>query len=122
MSTYAPPEGAPEDFYATLPFADAQAVLRSTVPEPRTARLATCEWHSTMIDPGRGSFAVVRRGGPLEELLGERILVTAGGRSVAAYVTALREIEEDLSLYRRAFLALATLATERLTVKVEVLA
>lgn len=74
-------------------------------------------WFGTTVFAETGSVAVVRAGGPLEELVGEIVAVSYGGRSVYAYVaisTALLEEDVDLSLSRRTFLALAPLYAERL--------
>lgn len=119
--TWVPPAGATEEYYASLPFATAQAKLAETAPNPMTWQLVTCEWHGTRVDPNRGSFAVVRADGPLAGLVGERLRVSFGGREVFVYVVATRAIDDDLSLARRAFAALAVLSTETLNVGVEVM-
>lgn len=119
MPFVAPDE--PDDFLAALPFPEAQTALTSP-PVAGSTRSATCGWHGTFTDPNRGAYAVVAPDGPLADLLGERIRVRSGARAVVATVTAERDIPEDLSLARRAFLELALLSTEELRVSVEVLA
>lgn len=120
--TWTPPEGATEDYYAALPWPESQRKLAEGAAVPHSARLATCGWHGTKIDPNRGAFAIVRSDGPLADLLGERVRVGAYPRAAYVYVTDERaDVEEDISLTRRAFAALAPLATDELAVKVEVM-
>lgn len=65
-----------------------------------------------------GSFAVVRRGGPYVDLVGEILRVVAGGRESFVVVLESADVVEDLSLARRPFLNLASLATEILPAEV----
>jgi hypothetical protein len=112
-----------DEYIGTLPFAEAQATFATRGPLGGSARLATCGWHGSDFDPNLGSFAVVQRGGKLDDLLGERIKVTAGpGRAVYAYVIDTLDTLDDLSLTRRCFMALAPPATTALDVLVEVVA
>jgi hypothetical protein len=116
--TWAPRPGTPEDLLATLPWAESQQAL-SGGPIPGTLTIATCGWHGTLTEPTRGAVAVLKVGGPLSDLLGERLRVTWEGASV--YVVALeeRDVAEHMSLARPAFSRLALLATEQLVVQVE---
>jgi hypothetical protein len=115
------PENATEEWYGRLPFHLAQAEFGAGSPDPSTAILAQLGWHSTFTDPNRGSFAVVRRDGPLHDYLGERIKVTVFPRSVYAYVVARRDIAEEISLTRPLFGRVALLAeTSVENAKVEV--
>lgn len=101
-------------------FAAAQAALDG--PTLRVvAGLVTVGWHDTSAHPERGCFAVVRRDGPLTDLIGEPLLVSARGRSVIVYCMASAAVPTDLSLARRAMMALSTLARETLDCQVEVI-
>jgi PKD repeat protein len=112
---------------AMLPWCEGQYVLRDgTVAEGALAR-GTVGWHGTNFNPYRGAYAVARTGGPFEEFVGERLRLTyyrdpAVPRSVIVYVVDEAQPIEDLSLARRAFLALAPLSATEISVVAEVLA
>lgn len=113
------------DVIARLGWEDAQRLLLSAVV-PTPTYQATASWHGTVVDPNRGSFAVVRAGGPLAGLVGERLKLTTVGnnqRTCFVYVfQAVSALEQDISLARRAFAALELLAIDTVDVKIEVMA
>jgi hypothetical protein len=111
-----------DDYIATLPHLEAQALLGARGPIRSTGRLTTCSWHGTAFDPRLGSFAVVQIGSDLEDLLGERVKVTSSdtARSVYAWVCDVKDTDEPISLTRRCFIDLAPPATDALAVVVEV--
>jgi hypothetical protein len=120
--TWAPNPSATEEQLAGLPFASAQAALAGQ-PQPGSARTAVCSWHGLRVDPMRGCFAVVRTGSPLDGLVGERLKVTDRRTRRFVYVYCRAEVvdlPDDLTLARRAFLALRLLWTETAKVKIEV--
>lgn len=86
------------------------------------ARQARAEWHGTSIDARRGALALVRDDGVLADLVGERVRVTFGARSANVYVVASSDIDEDISLTRRAWMALANASRDFIDVRVEVIA
>jgi hypothetical protein len=106
---------------ARLPFYEAQEALRGA-RQSGTARFASCEWHgaSQYGDPERTSFAMVDESGPLGELVGERIVVSFEGRQVYAYVHRSTQLDAEMSLNRRAFMALAPLSADALSVAIAV--
>lgn len=117
----------PYETIARMGFLDAQRLLETIIEadSPKYATAAT--WHGTRVDPNRGSFAVVRAGGPLAGLVGHRIVVTTTGpvtkRSVIVYVFAAKSVlDADLSLARRPFAQLELLSADTLDVTVQVLA
>lgn len=78
-------------------------------------------WHHTDISPEAGSFCIVRRGGPYEDLLGDILILTVGLRApIYVYVLNTAPIVADISLARRAFLALGRLSHDRIQARVEV--
>lgn len=80
-------------------------------------------WHDTETHPEAGSFAVVKlRGAYDDELIGEVLEVRAGHRSVFVYVVGAADVDFELSLSRRAFLALGVLANDSLDCLVGVVA
>jgi hypothetical protein len=110
--------------YARLPFPDAQDSLSGGVQDDPVLR-ATCGWHGTRIDPDVGSFCVVRRGSALEPLVGSvlRVTLNEGTRPRRVYVYCKAALDlpfDDLSLARRAFMALSYPARDQLRVVVEV--
>lgn len=120
-----PPVPEVDDLHiARYPFGYAQEVLRLEPPLEGTASVGQVTWHGTVLNPERGSVALVQRDGRYTDLIGERVLLTNfNGRSVAAYVLNEAGLGEgdDLSVTRRLFMQLAPLATEALNCKIEVL-
>jgi len=115
-----------EHWYARLPFQEAQAQLGGPgVESPVT--IASCGWHGTSLDPERGCFGIVAADGTLADMVGERLSVTRRDglteRTVFVYVHADSTVlTEDLSLTRRAFLALSELARDDVPVLIRVVA
>lgn len=117
--TFLPNE--PEILDARQGFTDAQAALDGTTVE-RRAGLFTCGWYGTDVSRERGSFGLVNRGGPLEDLVGDRIRLTVGPDSVLVYVVASAVLDHDIHITRRSFAAVSLLAVDRIDVLVEVVA
>lgn len=118
-------------YYSRLPLAEAQAIFGAGGPQARTKVTSTTTWHSTFQDPETGSNALVRDGGPLMDLIGERIKVstigTAVQRSVYAYVHDVFPADRsdsmaDLSLTRLLFSRLGALGGGDLDVAIEIVA
>jgi hypothetical protein len=113
----------PEIIDARQGFPDAQAALAGARLEQLTS-LYGCGWYGSATSRERGSFALVNRGGPLEDLVGDRVRLTeyAGGRSVIVYVIASENaLDYDIHLTRRAYAAVSLLAVDRIDVFVETL-
>lgn len=119
----------PDEDVAALPLDVASAFFGDggTVGEPRAA---SAGWHYTHDAPPPPASCIVRTGGPLEDLVGERIRLTAstlyGPQSVTLYVIDEQPFEdelaaEDVSLSRTSFQHLAPLTTDLLDVTVEVM-
>jgi hypothetical protein len=111
-----PPEAGIEEIDARRAFPEAQRLLGGLVFE-RVASRASVGWHGGSTSE-QGSFAVVRRGGPYVDLVGEVLRVAAGGRESFVVVLESADVTEDLSLARRPFLNLAYLSTEILEAEV----
>mgnify|MGYP001178067294 CR=1 FL=1 len=120
----------PDLIMARRPWNVAQEAFGRAGVVAGSRRFATAGWHGPFTDPEAGSFAIVRSDGPLADLVGERVRVTyrAGtlARSVAVYVHDEHDFgedaaDEDISLARRAMLALAPLRLDSIPVEVEVL-
>jgi hypothetical protein len=116
---WVPPSTAEDEYLAALPYYIAQSVFGSGGPVE--GRAVTVGWHGTRTDPATGSYAVVREGGPLEDLIGERVKITLGARSTCVYVRDALAISEDISLTRRGFMALSDPAATYLSALLEVL-
>jgi hypothetical protein len=122
LGKYAP--GMDEMLYASLPWPEAQVQLAAPGVEGRPVS-AECGWHGTSLDPWRGSFAIVARDGPLGDMVGERLAITRRdlpvARTVYVYVhTDSDELTEDVSLTRRAFMALGDPALDSVSVMCDV--
>jgi hypothetical protein len=96
--------------------------------DPVSSLTVDVGWHDVGVSPERGATAVVRRGGPLTDLVGEIVRVQrTGGRDaltvspVLVWVLGETDVIADFSLARRAFFALAPLSLDRLAVSVEVM-
>lgn len=132
MVLYAPtyPGWAPatkglEVVLGRLPFSESQVAFRTTGPTNAPPKQARVAWHGTGLNAERGAFATAQLNGIFDPFVGERLLIsygTAPRREVAVYVNDLAEIDQDLSLARRAFKALAPLGDDEITAIVTVLA
>lgn len=129
MITWEPPD-VDDAALARLPWDGSRRAFSTTGPVSSTRRSATAGWHGKSTDPERGANCIVRSDGPLAELVGERLKVTyrRGTLERAVYLYCHDEADfpaeaavEDLSLTRRAFMALGPLASDTLPVIVEVL-
>lgn len=100
-----------------LPWSGAQ---ESFAGAARETVEATCGWHGTRLHHETGAFALVNREGPLAHMVGDRIKVTRDLNAIYVYVVGEEELEEDLSLSRRAFLQLGPLSADYLDVVVGV--
>jgi hypothetical protein len=114
---------------ARLPWNVTQDALAATGPTG-APRFASAGWHGPDTDAERPAFCIARSDGPLADLVGERLRVTRRTgtleRSVSVYchdeqAFPAEAAGEDLSLTRRAFLALAPLWRDSLPVEVLVL-
>lgn len=103
-------------------FPKAQELLASTPLRP-APDLTACGWHGTSVHREDGAFALVNLGKPgLDEAyVGEVIRVRFEDRSCLVYVIGARDLPWDLSLTRRAFMALSPLWATSLTVYSEVM-
>ncbi len=111
---------------ARLAFPDAQQVLSGglidRLPGPNRTSPWSCGWYGTSISAERGCFALVGVGGPLDPLLiGDRVRVTYRQNSVVVYVFGSADLDFDLHLARRPFMALELLAAEAIGVSLEIL-
>lgn len=123
VNDWTPPD-QDEPQFARLPFAKAQAALDgAAIPLERFQ--VTAGWFGTRRSPERGAFVIVDSEGPLAGLVGERLRVSRADlptpRSVVAYCHTRDNVEFDLSLSRRAYLALGELNLDSLDVLVEVI-
>lgn len=83
-------------------------------PVVRIPRQVEVGWHEPYdLDQAAlretGAFAVARTGGTQEDLIGELVIVAAGSARVVVYCLGRAGVDQDLSLTRRAFLALSPL-------------
>jgi hypothetical protein len=89
-------------------FPRAQLLLASPVAAPLSAAVSV-GWYSAAVGD-QGSLAVARRGGAYEGYVGEVLRFEVEDRAVFALVDGVAEVDEDLSLARRAFFDLDLLA------------
>lgn len=92
---------------AGLAWPESQEVFAKLGPIPGTGQVVPCGWYGTRTDPAREAFALVRRGGPLEDYVGEVLKVTMGSITVYVLARSAKDILEDVAVTRRAFIALA---------------
>ena len=111
----------PEILAARQGYLDAQADLMGGVFSRDPGTTYTCGWFGTSVMSERGFFALVNEDGPLTDLIGDRLRVIVGGRSVYVYVLTSAVLPQDLCLARRPFAALAQLAVSELDVSIEVI-
>lgn len=99
-------------------FIAAQALF-SGGPVGKSQKLSV-GWHDTSVNPETGSFAVVQATAGLDDLVGEIIRVTNNRREVFVYVLDTADVPVQVSLARRAFVALYRLTVEALPADVVV--
>lgn len=128
--SYTIPTDVPDAYLARLPWDSAQQALGAGGTISTSKQAAAAGWHGPSTDPELGAFCIVRTDGPLANLVGERLRVTyrTGTRARSVVVYCHDELDfgedgadEDLSLTRRAMLALAPLALDLVPVEVEVM-
>lgn len=108
----------PEIMAISRAFPESQRLL-DTVPGDNLGVMSV-GWHDTVLSSFTGAAALVRLGGPLEERVGEIMRVTAdSGAQCLVYVVGAADVERNLSLARRAFLAVCPLAQEDVDLLVE---
>lgn len=98
-------------------FPEAQRLLAG-IPNQTVGRYRT-GWHDTSVSRHTGAAAVVRRDGPLAEEVGETLYLISDYGAAYVYVVGGADLLTDISVARRAFLALGQLAEEELDVRVE---
>ncbi|HEX7088725.1 MAG TPA: hypothetical protein VF192_01235 [Longimicrobiales bacterium] len=105
-------------------WAESQALL-GAVPS-RTLGRVDVGWHVATTHPEVGAFAVARSGGPYdvdgpEELVGDILRLSVGGREVFVFCVGGADVPTDLSLSRPAFFKLDLLTRESVDALVEVI-
>lgn len=118
IAPYAPGEQVSDRQIATLPMPNATAVFGSSAPDSSMVAAATCGWHGSRFAQETGAFAIVKLDGPLSDYVGERVQVRYEDRTTYVFVYDERDIIEDISLTRRAFMDLAEPSADELDVTV----
>ena len=104
---------------ARLAFPQSQLALAPMGGGGATVLLdARVGWHGSLLAPETGAFCLVCQEGRLAGRIGELLEVGQPGRSVIVLVDGSVGLPGDLSLSRRAFLALGPLAVDELVVRV----
>ena len=129
LTAYAPPAGATDQDLARLPWELSQRAFAGG-SSASTRMVARAGWHGPLHDEEQGAVAIARTGGPLEELVGQRLRVitrSAGGEHSVSVLLYNEEswpddiTDEDVSLTLRAWLELASPAASSIEVEVEVI-
>lgn len=114
----------PETHIARRGFPDAQLAFKAATSRTLSS-LIDVGWYDTDTHPESGCFALVREGGPLEELVGEVLAVSRDvpdpPEPTYVYVIQALPVLDDLMLARRAFLSLGLLTHETLSCTVGVI-
>lgn len=84
-----------------------------------TALQLQCGWHDTSVNVETGAFAVVQTGAGLDDLIGEIVEVTNGVNLVYVFVLLAAGVPVQLSLARRAWMALSRPSIESLPCTVQ---
>lgn len=127
VAPWGPQVAISDDEIATLPVGVAQSLLTGGVVS--SVGSAICGWNYSADAPPPPASAIVRTGGPLEGLVGERVRVTAATETGPASVVVVvidedpfdDTLQEDISLARGAFLQIGALWQDALTVQIDVL-
>lgn len=109
-----PPE--PNVLLSRQCFADAQLAM---IGAKTTLGFYTVGWYAAVVDDDRGNFAVVSSTGPLVAYVGDFLNLKHGKRDVYAYVIgSVNDLDTDLAVTRRTYMAIELLAREPARVKV----
>lgn len=101
--------------YAQRAYPKAQQLLEG-VDARRIFRPLQVTWHDLGLSDYAGAFVFVNQDAPdLAGMIGAVLRLTVGGRSTLVMVLGSDAINADISLARRAFLALAPLSADPLT-------
>lgn len=114
FTSWSPPDEL-ETWYARLPWELSQEVFSATSPVAASSTQAEVAWHGTGLDPERGAFAIAKRGGKFDALVGERVRVSVPSpqKTIYVYVNDVSDdLDQDLSVPRRAFSELAELCVD----------
>jgi hypothetical protein len=95
-------------------------LVSSTERAPREVAVGWHEPYDASSETIRetGAFALVRADGPYADLVGEFLMVTVGRVTIVVYCLGAADVPSDISLTRRAFLALGPLWEARLAASV----
>lgn len=111
----------PEILEASLAFPDAQVALDGTVQSTASA-FQSCSWYGPNVNSFLGCYAIVNADSDIEDLVGDRLRLVHGAKSVNVYCfTTISDIDEDILISRRAYAALELLAKTPIDVIVKVL-
>lgn len=110
----------PELLDAARAYPNAQAALGGTVdPNQRRLRADAC-WYDTAVSDYAGSFGLARVGSPVEELVGDIVLVTYNHKSTWLYLVGSANLPTDLGIAREPWSRIADLALSAIRVRIEV--
>ena len=98
---------------------DSQRLLAGE-PIRRLPGLVPISWYDTRTSPERGAFALVRAGGPHEELVGDILRISRGVHSAFVYVLESADLPTDIAVARTVMVRLALLARSSVNFVVEV--
>lgn len=123
VNEWSPPVGVDDFYIGRLPWWESQRVFGAGNAASAPILQADVGWHGDALDEETGAFCLVQEGSEWEQLIGERIRLTRvdGGESVFVYVHNRWAIEDNLSVSRRAFIALGFPAADNFRCKVEVM-
>jgi hypothetical protein len=113
------PRDEPEILNGTRAWAEAQTYFQG-IPDPtRTRYDVQCSWYGTSISEWEGSFCVIQAGSELEDLVGDIVQVFYRDRSCFLYCVGGADIPTPLALTRQAFLRIAALSNDEISVGVQ---
>lgn len=123
VSFYFPEATDDAELLAGRAFPETQRLLASPALR-RLSETSTVGWHGAATSPAEPAFALVRRGGPLdnnavgddEGVIGEVLILTRTGGDDPIYVYCLgaADLPTDISVTLRAFIALAVPTAEQI--------
>lgn len=129
VNPWVPPDNLDDDTIAGLPIDVASGIFGAGGPVASSVP-AVCGWYYSVDNPPPPAAAIVREDGPLAELVGQRIRVSArtphGTASIAVYVSDEQPFDDlvgqDLWITREAFMRIGDLSADAITVSIEILA
>ena len=105
----------------TRTWATTQELFRGVSPVGTPRYDLDVGWYDSNVEPNAGAFCLVQAGGQYEDLVGERVAVVYGDKTIYLYCLGSTNLDQDVALARAAFFRMADLAEDTIPVSLQVI-